>query len=144
MKLRALILGLGFVACILSSRLVYAEPLRGHIGAASVWKSGWLDLDPPVDFRSGDIIRLKIGGTAERIIVRFLTVGESPGDPVGIEGGALPVQGADRTVDLTLKGDHPQTKQISVHGGSNPWGLYPLGENNGPATILSAERIGHQ
>src|SRR5271165_3432372 len=136
MKLRALILGLGFVACILSSRFVYAEPLQGNVGVSPQWKSGWLDLDPPVDFRSGDIIRLKIGGTAERIIVRFLTVGESPGDPVGIEGGALPVQGADRTVDLTLKGDHPQTKQISVHGGSNPWGLYPLGENNGPATIL--------
>src|SRR5271165_2632910 len=143
MKFCALILGLGFVACILSSRCVYAEPLRGHIGGSSMWKSGWLDLGPPVDFRSGDIIRLKIGGTAERIMVRFLTVGDSPDDPVGIEGGALPVP-SNRTVDLTLQHDYPQTKQISVHGGSNPWGLYPLGENNGPATILGAERIGHQ
>ncbi|MGD0076593.1 MAG: hypothetical protein ABSD31_20025 [Candidatus Binataceae bacterium] len=141
MKHRALTLGLGFVACSLLTGLTYAEPIQGRIGASSTWGAGWVDLDHPVNFKRGDKIMLKIGGTAEKVIIRFLEKGKSPDDPVGIDSGALPVP-TDRTVSIILKNDHPQTEQISVHGGEDPWGLYPLGEHNGPATLLSAERVG--
>ncbi len=118
-----------------------AQPLKGDIGHSEHWGSGWIDLKTPTDFKRGDKVRLKIGGSAKRIIVRFLPKDEQADDPVGIEGGAVPLERADRTVDITFQEDHLQTKQISVHGGTNPWGLYPLGEDNGPATLLRAERL---
>ncbi|MFZ0889549.1 MAG: hypothetical protein WA005_13930 [Candidatus Binataceae bacterium] len=144
MKLSTLTLVLGFALCVLSSGFLCAETLTGNVGWSYQWGSAWLDLNKPTDFKRGDTIRLKIGGTANKVIVRFLAEGQAPDDPVGIEGGALPIQRGERTVDVTLQEDHLRTTQISVHGGINPWGLYPLGETNGPATILSAERISHQ
>jgi len=143
MKLRTLTLGLGLITSILATGLACAKPLKGDIGASAKSGSGWLVLHPPVSFKHGERIMIKVGGTADKVIVRFLPKGGSPDDPVGIDGGAQPVPPTDRTIYVTLQYDHPDTEQISVHGGSNPWGLYPLGENNGPATILSAQRVGH-
>jgi len=88
------------------------------------------------DFKRGDTITIKVGGEAKKVLVRFLSRGDDPNDPVGIEGEAIPVK--NKTVKLTLQQDHPQVVQISVHGGSNPWG-YNLGDGNGPATIHSID-----
>ena len=83
---------------------------------------------------------LTIGGTAETIVVRFLSKDDNPNDPIGIDGGVVEVP-ESRVVQITLNEDHTDVIQVSVHGGRNPWNLYPLGGGNGPATVLSAERI---
>lgn len=119
---------------------VFSEPLIGRIGSSSLWGSGWIDLDMRTNFRRGDTVTLKIGGAAESIVVRFLSKGNDPNDPAGIDGGVVRVP-ENRVVQITLNEDHPDVIQISVHGGPNPWNLYPLGGGNGPATVLSAERI---
>lgn len=110
-----------------------AETLSGPIESSTVWGSGWMDLAPPVDFQAQDILRLKIGGTAERVYIRLLPLTASPDSAVGIVGGAIEVP-PSRTVEISIPQDRPQVKQISVHGGPNPW-RKPLGANNGPATI---------
>ena len=91
-------------------------------------------------FKRGDQLQLRVGGTAHSILVRFLSKGDNPNDPVGIDGGVVKVS-EDRVVQVTLEEDHADVVQISVHGGPNPWNLYPLGGDNGPATILSIQRL---
>lgn len=119
---------------------VFSEPLKGKIGSSALWGSGWIDLEAKTNFSRGDKISLKIGGTAESIIVRFLSKNDNPNDPVGIDGEVVKVPRV-RVVQITVNQDYNDVIQISVHGGPNPWSLYPLGGGNGPATILSAERL---
>jgi len=109
------------------------QPLFGEIGASSRWGSGWLDLAAPTDFLKGDRIRLKIGGSASKILVRLLPKGQDPGTSIGLIGGTITVP-EDRIVEVTLKYDRREIIQVSVHGGPNPWNR-PLGGGNGPATI---------
>lgn len=130
------ILGLAFVW----AHPAFSEPLKGRIGSSEQWGSGWIDLDKMADLKQGDKLKLQIGGTADKIVVRFLSKGESPDDPVGIDGGILKVP-ENRVVQVILEDDHENVVQISVHGGPKPWKLYSLGGGNGPATILSAERL---
>ncbi len=115
------------------------QPLLGEIGASPRWGSGWLDLAVPTDFLKGDRIRLKIGGSASKILVRLLPRGRSPDTSTGLIGGTITVP-EDRIVEVTLKYDRREIIQISVHGGPNPWNR-PLGGGNGPATIEEAEVI---
>lgn len=63
-----------------------AETLAGASGASSQWGSGWIDLAPAVDFKKEDRLKLLIGGTANKIIVRLLPKGQSPDSSVGIVG----------------------------------------------------------
>jgi len=119
---------------------VNAQNLAGPTGSSSKWGSGWLDLAPPVDFAKGDRLRLLIGGTADRIIVRLLPKGISPDTSTGVLGGAIAVS-KSRIAEVIIPGDRKQIVQISVHGGPNPWGRFPLGGANGPATLESAERL---
>jgi hypothetical protein len=119
---------------------VCAEPLKGRIGSSEKWGSGWIDLDKMTDFKPGDKLKLRIGGTAEKIVVRFLAKDEDPNDPAGIDGGIIKVP-ESRVVQVTLEAGHEHIVQISVHGGPSPWNLYSLGGGNGPAKIVSAERV---
>jgi hypothetical protein len=112
--------------------------LPGNVGYSSHWDSGWLDLVKVTSFHEGDKLKLKIGGTATKIVVRLLEKGASPDEPVGIDGGIVDVP-KSKVVEIALQDDHTDVTQISVHGGINPFGLYPLGGGNGPAALLSAE-----
>ena len=135
--------GLAFVLAVFVlavSPVASAQPLAGPIGLSSQWGSGWLDLATPTDFRKGDRLRLKIGGTADKIVVRLLPKGNSPDSPVGVIGGAITVP-PNRIVEVSLKSDKKGIIQISVHGGPNPWGRYPLGRGNGAAALKVAELI---
>lgn len=114
--------------------------LDGEIGSSSRWGSGWLDLATTTNFMRGDRLRLKIGGTADKILVRLLPKGGSPDSSVGIIGGAIIVP-ENRIVEVVLDTDRKEIIQISVHGGPNPWGKFPLGGGNGPATLETAELI---
>lgn len=130
-----------FWIVLMNVQFVHCEPLTGTPGASSRWGSGWLDLEKTTDFKQGDKLKLKIGGTAENIVVRLLSKGASPDNPTGIDGSKVTVP-PNRIVEVTLREDHSNVIQISVHGGSNPWGMFQLGGGNGPATLLSAERVG--
>ena len=116
----------------------YAETLKGKIGTSSKWGSGWIILDKSVDFKRGDKIKLLLGGTAKKVLVRFLANGETADKPIGIEGGVINVP-KNKIVLITISKEYKNVKQLSVHGGRNPWGLYPLGDNNGTATIMRVD-----
>jgi hypothetical protein len=113
------------------------KPIVGETGSSSRWGSGWLDLSTTTDFLKGDRLRLSIGGTAEKILVRLLAKGQSPDSSAGIIGAAITVP-KSRIVEVTLESPQKAIIQISVHGGPNPWGKFPLGGGNGPATVESA------
>ena len=118
--------------------LACAQKLQGTTGKSAQWGSGWLDLASPLSISKGQHLVLSIGGTATKIIVRLLPEGASADTTVGVipEPVAVP---KSRIVDIVVPDDRKQVIQISVHGGPNPWGQFPLGEGNGPATIQSAE-----
>ncbi|MCU7816616.1 MAG: hypothetical protein KZQ81_15815 [Candidatus Thiodiazotropha sp. (ex Rostrolucina anterorostrata)] len=127
-----------FMACGTSlSQAANCQRILGTIGASSQWGSGWIDLSD-AEFNAGDNLRLSIGGTASKVLIRILRTGESPDSPTGILGQfSVP---KERFVEFKLSQDFKRVKQISVHGGSNPWGQFPLGGGNGPATIMGLER----
>ncbi len=114
--------------------------LAGEIGSSPRWGSGWLDLATVTDFTAGDVLRLRIGGTASKVLVRLLPEGKFPDSSVGIVGSAVTVP-ENRIVEVVLDNDRKNILQISVHGGPNPWGMFPLGGGNGPATLESATLV---
>jgi|GEM_PF-2716847 len=134
--MKSLLIALIMVSAVLfgSTGTVKAETLQGKIGMSPKWGSGWIDLARVTDFRQGDRIKLTIGGSAEKIGVRLLPRGASPDTPTGLEACPVDVP-ADGLVTIVLKQDHQNIVQMSVHGGPNPWGICPLGEENGPATL---------
>jgi len=115
------------------------EGLRGSAGKDPRWKSGWIDFAQPTNFYKGDQLRLSVGGTVGKVVVRLL---DDPGRADSPEGviGVFTV-GSDRIVRITLDTDYRGIQQISVHGGPNPWNLYDLGGGNGAATLSAAQVI---
>jgi hypothetical protein len=125
---------------IASAHAPSSQRVKGSTGTSKKWHSSWINLDAIEDFRQGERLKLRVGGKARKIIVRFLPQGEDSGDPVGVDGGALDVP-PDGIVIVTLEDDHPRVEQISIHGGANPFGLYPLGEDNGDPILQSVHRV---
>ena len=115
-------------------------PITGKHGTSASDGSAWIDLSPATDFPKGDRLRLRIGGNADRIVVRLLPIGASPDKPVGVIAGPLTVP-RERVLEVTVPTDQRRIIQISVHGGSNPWGAYLLGSSNGPATLEAVELV---
>jgi hypothetical protein len=77
-----------FVAMLVSGATVASgEQLGGTPGASARWGSGWVDLDKAVNLKKGDHLRLKLGGTANKILVRFLDDLNRADEPIGVEGG---------------------------------------------------------
>jgi hypothetical protein len=130
---------LAFGAVCIGQTGTKALYLDGIAGASSRWGAGWIDFVKPMDFETNDRLRLKVGGTAEKIIVRLLEEGQFPDEPAGIVGYSIEVP-KDRIVEIVLHKAHKKIVQISVHGGPKAW-HFPLGADNGPATLVSAEFI---
>ena len=105
--------------------------LKGRSGR---WGSGWMEFDERLDLYKGDALLIKVGGTAQRVLVRLLPHGKSADFPIGILPDRLEVP-PNREILVESREDYKGISQISVHGGPKPWGKYSLGENNGPATI---------
>jgi|RhiMethySRZTD1v2_1073278.scaffolds.fasta_scaffold60450_4 hypothetical protein len=116
-----------------------AQPLNGSIGAAVQYGSGWIDFPQPVDFAKGERLRLVIGGTAGKILVRMLAKGQARDSSDGLVGGPIEVP-KTRVIELTLGEHRAEVIQISVHGGPNPWGKFPM-PGNGPAALQSVEKL---
>ncbi len=118
----------------------HSDPLPGTTGSAAGkrWQSSWLDINPPVNFRKGETIKIKVGGNAENVLVRFLPENSDPSSSDGIEGKVRKVPPIG-IIEVRLERNHPNIKQISVHAGKEAWGT-PLGGNNGIVKIISIER----
>jgi hypothetical protein len=114
--------------------------LIGKTGRSPDRNAGYIDLSPPVDFQKGDKLRISVGGTASRVVVRLLPRGFAPTehDIIVEQKGEV---SKSRTVDVVLTSDYKDIVQISVHGGPSPWNEFPLGEDNGPAMLLQVERL---
>ena len=122
-----------------SAALAQADRLGGIVGASPQFGSGWIDLQQPVDFVKGDRLRLVVAGSATKVIVRLLPK-DKPRDGIeGLMGGPVEVP-KTRIVEVVLREDRLQVVQISVHGGPNPWGHFPM-PGNGPVALQSVERI---
>jgi hypothetical protein len=137
MKIKELVLGLALVLAV----TVYSqtgEVLHGSVGKDLHWGSGWIDL-APTNFFKGDQLRLSVGGTARKIVVRLLEDPQRADSPEGVIG-IFPV-GQDRVVIVPIDADRKGIRQLSVHGNPTPWNLYKLGEGNGPATLSGAQVI---
>lgn len=109
-------------------------------GVSPQWSSGWCDFSTPVAFKKGERLRLAVGGAATKVIVRLLPKGGDPNTTIGVIPTPFTVP-QDRFLVVTVPSDAPTIIQISVHGGKSPWGQYPLGVGNGPATISGVERL---
>ncbi len=131
---------LGVICILLSAFSVSAESIPGAIGSSTRWAVGWIDLDKITDFKKGDRLKITVGGTAKKILIRFLPKGADPNDPTGIDDGPRQVPDS-RVLEVTLESDHTGIMQISAHGGQNPFGIYSLGEDNGLASLVNIERI---
>ena len=117
----------------------HAERLGGTVGASTQYGSGWIDLQQPVDFAKGDRLRIVVGGNASRVVIRLLPKDKPRDSSEGLIGAPVEVP-KTRVVEVVLREDRLQVVQISVHGGPNPWGHFPM-PNNGPAALQSVERI---
>jgi hypothetical protein len=113
--------------------------LIGKTGVSSEYGSGWLDISP-TDFAKGDHLVITLGGTATTVVVRLLPKGYDPGKPDVVIAERISVR-ADRSVDVALGSEYKNIVQVSVHGGPNPWNQFPLGAGNGPATLISVQRV---
>ena len=114
------------------------QELRGSIGTSPQWKSSWLDFEQPHIFRRGDTVRILLGGDASEVIVRFLSMSDDPNSPAGVVGNPIQVttNGTSGEITLHLDNDYNAIKQISIHGGANPWGIYQMPPDNGSPVIL--------
>lgn len=128
------------VPVIIPSALQAQTAVACQPGSSPQWGSGWCDFPSPVAFQKGERLRLAIGGSATKIIVRLLPKGIDPNTTVGVIPTSFTVP-STRLLEVTMPHDAPAIVQISVHGGPNPWGQYPLGAGNGPATISGVERL---
>ena len=124
---------------ILYSLNALAQSFDGSYGASRAWGSGWLDLRQPIELESGKCLRIEIGGTASKVVVRLLRRDDDPSRASGIVGGIHNVP-ESRKIDVQLLSQFPNIKQISVHGNPNAW-HFDLGGKNGPATLISATSI---
>jgi hypothetical protein len=117
-----------------------AQTLSCRPGASPQWGSGWCDFSTPVNFKKGERLRLAVGGSAKKVIVRLLQKGGDATTPNGVIPTAFPVP-ESRFLEITVPSDLRSIVQISVHGGPSPWNQYPLGAQNGLATITGVERL---
>jgi len=110
--------------------------ITGSIGESGQWGSGWIDLENVMTFNKGTVLRIEVGGTAQKVIVRLLGKGKTPDMPVGILGRFDVPE--NRVIEVILKSNYTNIWQISVHGSPKAWN-YNLGAENGPATIVNIE-----
>jgi hypothetical protein len=113
-------------------------------GDSPVFGSAWCNLDSATDFVAGDRLRFTLDGEARRVMVRLLPKDTSPDKPTGIVADAGFDVPAGKVIEVPLMKEYRNISQISVHGGPNPWGMYPLGRGNGPVKLRLVELIRNQ
>jgi hypothetical protein len=120
----------------------HSEPLRGTVGSSSKFYSGWIDLQQLTDFHRDDILKItvdrRIPNPASEIYVRLLPKDGSADDD---DEGAGIYRVTGPVVEIKLDKDYSQIRQISIHGGPNPFGAHQLPPDNGRAKLISVDLI---
>lgn len=113
--------------------------LPGYIYSASGsdWAATGIEFERPMDLKKGDSLLFRINGTAENIVIRLLPTFADPSSPTGVIGQVRKIP-MDQVLRTTLKEDHPNVTQLSVHSGNDAWGIN-LGSNNGTAHLLCVD-----
>jgi hypothetical protein len=81
-------------------------------------------------------LKITVGGSAKKILVRLLKDGQSAEQPNGVLGKYDVPSG--RVLEVPIAAKKSGITQISVHGSPRAW-TYSLGASNGPATIEDIE-----
>lgn len=118
----------------------YSQIIQGILGNSSTSCSSWLDINPPMEFKSGEKIKIRLIQKPTKVLIRFLPFSGDPNDYKQLEGGPIDFPKNEDLV-IELQQNHPETKQISVHGGPKPWGIFDLGAGNGCPVIDRIERV---
>jgi len=58
------------------------QRIRGRLGASRQYGSGWLDLAATTSFTKGERLRLSVGGTAMKVVIRLLLISVFYSGPV--------------------------------------------------------------
>ncbi|MBN1573111.1 MAG: hypothetical protein JW984_07945 [Deltaproteobacteria bacterium] len=138
---RKLLLMVFMVVLVLSAGgTVIGQPLDCYnYGESIQYGSGWCDLKPPINLAEETCLKLTIGGTATKVLVRLLKGGEDPNSAVGLIGDPITVP-SNRIIIVKLKKAYLNVVQVSVHGNPSPFGI-DLGINNGPARLDMVEKV---
>lgn len=118
-----------------------ADKLNGPIDSKSRpgWQASWMNLEPPINFKKGERLRLMFQGTAKNMVVRLLPQGALPDTSTGIVGGVRTAP-ENKTLEVILPEDRPSVVQISIHAGPKAWDI-ELGPKNGHATLTGIDRV---
>lgn len=132
---------LSCVATGLLPAFAVGAPLQGKTGEAggAVWRSSWITLEQPLNFKKGDKLRIQVHGDAENVLVRLLPAGMSPASSAGVEGSLRSVSGGG-LLEVVLERDHPNVLELSIHSGKEAWGK-PLSGINGTARIMTVDYL---
>ena len=132
---------LGCVATGLLSGLAVGAPLQGKTGEAggAGWRSSWITLEQPLNFKKGDKLRIQVHGDAENVLVRLLPAGMSPASSAGVEGSLRSVPSSG-LLEVVFERDHPNVLELSIHSGKEAWGK-PLSGSNGTARIMTVDYL---
>lgn len=103
--------------------------------------SSWLDFGPRA-IKSGKEIWIKlrpsVGKRVRQIYVRLLEVGANAGDDkIGL--GIHDVHAVGEHIKIPVIEDHENIRQLSVHGGDNPFATQVLVPGNGCPILESAQ-----
>jgi hypothetical protein len=112
------------------------QNLSGTIEDDRANYSSYLNLRTPLTLQQDDTLVIRLGGTARRVKVRLLQNLGHANQPVGVLDSTFEVP-ASKIIVVPVQYSVTSVRQISVHGGPNPFGRYPLMEGNGPAIIYS-------
>jgi hypothetical protein len=130
------------ISCVFSANL-WAQSMACKSSPISEYDSGWCSFTSPIAFEKGDRLSLTVVGDATQVIVRLLPKDANPNTATGAISKPFAIP-PNRKIELTIADKTLPITQISVHGGPNPWGLYPLSPNNKGATITGVERFSVQ
>lgn len=114
-------------------------PLAGATGnfSGNGWQVTWLDLKKRTYLDQRHLLRIRLEGNAENVVVRLLPAESQPASADGVEGDVRKVP-PNKILEIALSNVHPNVKQVSVHSGKRAFDI-PLGANNGVAKLLSVE-----
>ena len=104
---------------------------------SNLWYSSYMNLVPSVDFKQGEVLKIKLIGNAKWVYVRLLPEGVAPTSPTIIVGEKVyvPMGGV---VTIKLLNNYPKIQQISVHSGREAFEKI-MDPANGNADIASIE-----
>ena len=128
------------VGSICSNEARLKPELTGIVSSSRNSASGWIDLNSPADLVKGDVLRIKIEGPAETVLVQ-LSQSRSSIQSVRASFSEIFHVPRSRFIAVYISENLDNINRISVYGGKNPLGTIEFGSENGWAALKSVELI---